>query len=637
MDFKIVFFLNIITELKTKNIYCLFAYVLKFLKNCILASVQQKQLNYLLFRFLNHLGGNLRQEMSNILKISRYNFALVQSPSNLLLSLNKAKRTKAERVIKLTTEVNDESIKLVEENAILDHSNNQNEDEKEDELFTIQDNSILNLENSISSKNSESSFFDNNESDDSEDNYTTEKNKCPKTHLNLEKRNFNEQNSINYLVCNNCDKLFDSQVAFSEKKQTCLDCNSFLNQFVQNKEENLLISLALNGDGAPMTSSKSYKIWPIIGTVLELDPSSREKFENLIFLGLWINDAQPNYKIFYSKCLEKLDFLMKRVLVFDNKKFKIRIQSLIFDLPAKASALNIKQFNGEYGCIACYHKGLYSHMLKTRIYPPQDLILKTKNDYEKFSQIAENLNEPIFGIYGKSCLHHLISIPEQVPFDYMHLVLSGNPLPLLKNILPDSYWYLLCLYVFSIRVLYEPVDTAEEIDKAKKLFDIYFKQIENFFGQKACTYTLHAHNHLFEQVKYHGALKCHSQCVYEGPLFNIKNLIKGSHGFFHQEEFSMHYLIIEKTKSSESVGQIIKFFEYETKIYAIMNLFEKVESMSGNDFVCVYFKKDNTFTVLLDIVTDLDKTDISDFYSMLSDNESSSAEIFPNSSKKSCS
>ena len=30
---------------------------------------------------------------------------------------------------------------------------------------------------------------------------------------------------------------------------------------------------------------------------------------------------------------------------------------MIADLPAKAAMLNIKQFNGEFGCITCLHPG----------------------------------------------------------------------------------------------------------------------------------------------------------------------------------------------------------------------------------------------------------------------------------------
>lgn len=165
-----------------------------------------------------------------------------------------------------------------------------------------------------------------------------EGNKCPKNFSYVEKKNLQNKIAIFiWCVITNCDKLLDPQLNFSEKKQVCPDCSSLMNQFVvfdietqinsilfnknyfcqienslnesykglknnkihkpqdgiiykkylieHNKEKNLIISLAINGDGAPITSSKSYKIWPLIATVIELDQSSREKFENLIFLG----------------------------------------------------------------------------------------------------------------------------------------------------------------------------------------------------------------------------------------------------------------------------------------------------------------------------------------------------------------
>jgi len=39
------------------------------------------------------------------------------------------------------------------------------------------------------------------------------------------------------------------------------------------------------------------------------------------------------------------------------------------DLPAKASVLNVKQFNGEFGCITCDHPGESSKAARKWIYP----------------------------------------------------------------------------------------------------------------------------------------------------------------------------------------------------------------------------------------------------------------------------
>jgi hypothetical protein len=44
------------------------------------------------------------------------------------------------------------------------------------------------------------------------------------------------------------------------------------------------------------------------------------------------------------------------------------VHSLIVDLPAKAMLLNIKQFNGEFGCVACFHPGQKTGT-NSRVYP----------------------------------------------------------------------------------------------------------------------------------------------------------------------------------------------------------------------------------------------------------------------------
>jgi hypothetical protein len=46
------------------------------------------------------------------------------------------------------------------------------------------------------------------------------------------------------------------------------------------------------------------------------------------------------------------------------------------DLPAKAAALNIKQFNGEHGCVSCFHPGEYRGDLHANIYPPIQVNIK---------------------------------------------------------------------------------------------------------------------------------------------------------------------------------------------------------------------------------------------------------------------
>jgi hypothetical protein len=112
----------------------------------------------------------------------------------------------------------------------------------------------------------------------------------------------------------------------------------------------------------------------------------------------------------------------------------IRCHSGLYDLPAKAMICNVKQFNGEFGCICCFHPG--KQIGRVRVYPYEKLyILKTNDDYISYSKIADEINKnerdekkhkSIFGFFGVSPINYVLNIPEQVPFDYMHLVLQGH-------------------------------------------------------------------------------------------------------------------------------------------------------------------------------------------------------------------
>jgi hypothetical protein len=60
----------------------------------------------------------------------------------------------------------------------------------------------------------------------------------------------------------------------------------------------------------------------------------------------------------------------------------IRCHSFIADLPARAAFLNIKQFNGYYGCLNCFHSGEYDQASSKVIFKPKDNVpLKTNAIY----------------------------------------------------------------------------------------------------------------------------------------------------------------------------------------------------------------------------------------------------------------
>ena len=95
---------------------------------------------------------------------------------------------------------------------------------------------------------------------------------------------------------------------------------------------------------------------------------------------------------------------------------------------------NVKQFNGEYDCVCCFLPG--QRINRVNYYPFDKLYpLKTNQDYIHFSAIADecNKNEPdekkhqsFFGFFGEAPISKILKVPEEIPFDYMHLVLQGH-------------------------------------------------------------------------------------------------------------------------------------------------------------------------------------------------------------------
>ncbi|CAF1056928.1 unnamed protein product, partial [Brachionus calyciflorus] len=142
--------------------------------------------------------------------------------------------------------------------------------------------------------------------------------------------------------------------------------------------------------------------------------------------------------------------------------------------------------------------------------------------------------------------------------------------PILIDILPDDFWFMLCCYVFSIRTFYEPIKNIDDLNYAKILYEKYFSLLDCFFSKSAYLGTTHAHLHLFEQVYLHGPLQCHSSFCFEGSLFNLKNLLTGTRGFTNQmvkRIFLIKNLSFQKKcdKKGGKIGSTNSFFTSESE------------------------------------------------------------------------
>ena len=109
------------------------------------------------------------------------------------------------------------------------------------------------------------------------------------------------------------------------------------------------------------------------------------------------------------------------------KTIRAMLLNGIFDLIAKAPLVNMKQFNGEYGCLTCTHPGTYIHP-RSRVYLPNIEPVPTARTHEAIMQAAvqaETSGVPVHGIKGISVLASSINLVDGIPIDYMDAVLEG--------------------------------------------------------------------------------------------------------------------------------------------------------------------------------------------------------------------
>ena len=169
-----------------------------------------------------------------------------------------------------------------------------------------------------------------------------------------------------------------------------------------------------------------------------LPPVLRSAFENIVLASLWFGFGKPDWEIVIAmleKELHEVKFISMGQTVV---RVKFQLVMMIADLPAKASTLRHKQFNGRHGFTLCYCPGKiikviikagktshsriceadYEIRMRTRASHLQHL---SNLRYQSGKTPIEN-----FGVIGRSHLENLLAnLPLTAPIDYMHQVLLG--------------------------------------------------------------------------------------------------------------------------------------------------------------------------------------------------------------------
>lgn len=209
-------------------------------------------------------------------------------------------------------------------------------------------------------------------------------------------------------TCDNGDVLYN-----------CSCCKSHVDDTVLN------IHLLLSIDGANFYSKKNMSHWPIQATVLDLPINMRSRISNCILFAIVQSCGKP----FFNSLLLVIfqDFLNNSLHIeIDGCFYEVilHLHGATFDLPAQASTINVKQYNGEFGCLFCHHSGDYVPSGKghARIYLPQNSVLLTNEMYLEYATLADVSKTTVYGIKGKCFLSNFFNIPKDVLIDGMHLL-----------------------------------------------------------------------------------------------------------------------------------------------------------------------------------------------------------------------
>lgn len=214
--------------------------------------------------------------------------------------------------------------------------------------------------------------------------------------------------------------------------------------FLASNGLNYNLTAVINTDGINLYSSSKVELWPIFIAINELRPKHRFARENVLLLGIWQGKGKPPFQIFMEHVGAELDNMYTKglELIVENKIIvaKLAIVCGVFDLPAKASLLNMTYFNGAESCITCEEIGVSVKQGKgnARCFPYKEETEKAK--MRNHEEVAEQMKigtakkrvKGFKGVSGMLAIQSYDLVKGTVP-DYMHGILLGITNMLLKK------------------------------------------------------------------------------------------------------------------------------------------------------------------------------------------------------------
>lgn len=117
------------------------------------------------------------------------------------------------------------------------------------------------------------------------------------------------------------------------------------------------ITVTLNTDGSPVFESNKASVWPVQMLINELPFNIR--FQEVLVGALWFAKHHPPPHLFMKTFVEAFNNIGTIQWTHSGEKISSRVSAMCccVDSPARASLLNMKQFNGYFGCSWCLEEG----------------------------------------------------------------------------------------------------------------------------------------------------------------------------------------------------------------------------------------------------------------------------------------
>ena len=160
--------------------------------------------------------------------------------------------------------------------------------------------------------------------------------------------------------------------------------------------------------GVPLFNSSIALLWPVYLAISNLPPTLRMNADYLMLAGVWFSPAKSPMDVLppVLKAIRKIASTGISMETVDGARV-VEGKPLVgmFDLPAKAPAANMKQYNWKYyGCTNCDDEGVLLSR-NTRIYPQHaSHQRRTSLQMDQWVDAAEDRGCAVMGVEGKSVL-----------------------------------------------------------------------------------------------------------------------------------------------------------------------------------------------------------------------------------------